>query len=130
MAQKVTQTPSTPTSDHVDICVKAPNLTLPTPREEDIEAAHELIHISSDIVAGWSKYQNEILSFYSKRVLEDLELQQKLLACKSVHEIWTLQRSFFEQSSKQYSDEMQKLTTIAQQIIPTELTGISNHVNP
>ena len=44
MAQKVTQTPAILTTDN-----------------EGVETAYELIHISSDIVAGWSKYQQEIM---------------------------------------------------------------------
>lgn len=112
MAQKVTQTPALLTTDN-----------------EGVETAYELIHISSDIVAGWSKYQQEIISFYSKRMIEDLELQRNLMTCKSINEIWDLQRSFFENSSKQYSDEVQKLAKLGQHILPTELTGVNDQIN-
>ena len=112
MAQKVTQTPALLTTDN-----------------EGVETAYELIHISSDIVAGWSKYQQEIISFYSKRMIEELELQRSIMTCKSINEIWDLQRSFFENSSKQYSDEVQKLAKLGQHILPTELTGVNDQIN-
>ena len=129
MAPKVVKTPSASKSAPKDISAETQGVALPKPREEDIETAYELIHISSDIVAGWSKYQQEIISFYSKRMIEDLELQRNLMTCKSINEIWDLQRSFFENSSKQYSDEVQKLAKLGQHILPTELTGVNDQIN-
>lgn len=111
MAQTNTHTPTAITTDH-----------------EGIETAYELIHMSSDIVAGWSKYQQELISFYSKRILEDLEFQQKLMTCTSFHEACDIQQNFFETSSKQYSDEMQKLSKLSLHIMPLELTGINDQI--
>ena len=129
MAQKVKQAQPSKTVQQPDDAAVEQSITLPTASEEDIETAYELIHISSDIVAGLSKYQQEILSFYSQRMLADLELQQKLMSCSSILEIWDLQRSFFENASKQYSDEMQKLAKLGQHIVPTELTGMHGQIN-
>lgn len=129
MAQKVQDTQSLKSKKQDADGVVKQSAALPKPREEDIETAYELIHISSDIVAGWSKYQQEIISFYSKRMIEDLELQRSLMTCKSINEIWDLQRSFFENASKQYSDEVQKLTKLSQHIVPTELTGMHDQIN-
>jgi hypothetical protein len=100
MAQKVQDTQSLKSKKQDADGVVKQSAALPNPREEDIETAYELIHISSDIIAGWSKYQQEIFSFYSKRMIEDLELQRSLMTCKSINEIWDLQRSFFENASK------------------------------
>ena len=129
MAQKVKHAQPSKTTQQPDDAAVEQSITLPTASEEDIETAYELIHISSDIVAGLSKYQQEILSFYSQRMLADLELQQKLMSCSSILEIWDLQRSFFENASKQYSDEMQKLAKLGQHIVPTELTGMHGQIN-
>ncbi len=129
MAQKVKQAQTSKTTQQPDDAAVELSIALPTASEEDIETAYELIHISSDIVAGLSKYQQEILSFYSQRMLADLELQQKLMSCSSILEIWDLQRSFFENASKQYSDEMQKLANLGQHIVPTELTGMHGQIN-
>ncbi len=129
MAQKVKHAQTSKTTQQPDDAAVEQSIALPTASEEDIETAYELIHISSDIVAGLSKYQQEILSFYSQRMLADLELQQKLMSCSSILEIWDLQRSFFENASKQYSDEMQKLANLGQHIVPTELTGMHGQIN-
>ena len=129
MAQKVKHAQPSKTTQQPDDAAVEQSIALPTASEEDIETAYELIHISSDIVAGLSKYQQEILSFYSQRMLVDLELQQKLMSCSSILEIWELQRSFFENASKQYSDEMQKLAKLGQHIVPTELTGMHGQIN-
>ena len=129
MAQKVKHAQPSKTSQQPADAAVEQSIALPTVSEEDIETAYELIHISSDIVAGLSKYQQEILSFYSQRMLADLELQQKLMSCSSILEIWELQRSFFENASKQYSDEMQKLANLGQHIVPTELTGMHGQIN-
>ena len=129
MAQKVEHAQTSKTTQQPDDAAVEQSIALPTASEEDIETAYELIHISSDIVAGLSKYQQEILSFYSQRMLADLELQQKLMSCSSILEIWELQRSFFENASKQYSDEMQKLAKLGQHIVPTELTGMHGQIN-
>lgn len=128
MAQKVKHAQTLKTTQQPDDVAVEQSIALPTASEEDIETAYELIHISSDIVAGLSKYQQEILSFYSQRMLADLELQQKLMSCSSILEIWDLQRSFFENASKQYSDEMQKLAKLGQHIVPTELTGMHGQI--
>jgi len=111
MAQTVTQTPAVLTTDH-----------------EGVETAYELIHMSSDIVSGWSNYQQEVISFYSKRMLDDLEFQQKLMTCTSFHEACDLGWNFFETSSKQYCDEMQKLGTLSLHIMPSELTGMNDQI--
>lgn len=129
MAQKVKHAQTSKTTQQSDDAAVEQSIALPTASEEDIETAYELIHISSDIVAGLSKYQQEILSFYSQRMLADLELQQKLMSCSSITDIWELQRSFFENASKQYSDEMQKLAKLGQHIVPTELTGMHGQIN-
>lgn len=129
MAQKVKHAQTSKTTQQSDDAAVEQSSALPTASEEDIETAYELIHISSDIVAGLSKYQQEILSFYSQRMLADLELQQKLMSCSSILEIWELQRSFIENASKQYSDEMQKLAKLGQHIVPTELTGMYGQIN-
>ncbi|MBO6917838.1 MAG: phasin family protein [Rhizobiaceae bacterium] len=129
MAQKVKNAQTSKTTQQPDDAAVEQSIALPTASEEDIETAYELIHISSDIVAGLSKYQQEILNFYSQRMLADLELQQKLMSCSSILEIWELQRCFFENASKQYSDEMQKLANLGQHIVPTELTGMHGQIN-
>ena len=116
-------------SEPNDISVEPQSVALAKPRAEDIETAYELIHISSDIFAGSSKYQQEILNFYSQRMLADLKFQQSLMTCKSINEIWDLQRSFFENALKQFSDEMQKLSRLSQHIVPTELTGMHDQIN-
>ena len=112
MAQKVTQTQAILMTDH-----------------EGLETAYELIHIGSDIIGGWSKYHQEMISFHSKHILESLQFQQKLMGCKSFHEVCDLGWNFFETSSKQYSDEVQKLAKLGQHILPTELTGVNDQIN-
>ena len=129
MAQKVKHAQTSKTTQQLDDAAVEQSIALPTASEEDIETAYELIHISSDIVAGLSKYQQEILNFYSQRMLADLELHQKLMSCSSILEIWDLQHSFFENASKQYSDEMQKLAKLGQHIVPPELTGMHGQIN-
>lgn len=112
MAQKATQAPA----------------ILPT-AHESLETAYELIHIGSGIVAGWSNYQQEMISFHSKRILEGLQFQQKLMCCKSFQETCDLGQNFFATSSKQYCEEVQKLGKFSLRIMPSELTGMNNEIN-
>lgn len=96
---------------------------------EDIETAQELIHVSADIFSGLAKCQQEMISFYSNRIISDLEHQQKLWSCQSIGDALELQQKFIEQSTQQYSDEANRLLQLGAQIIPNELTGFANQIN-
>lgn len=55
----------------------------------------------------------EIFEFVSSRLNEDMAAQQKLLSATSIEDIQQVYAEFFQNASRQYIDEMQKLMSMA-----------------
>jgi vacuolar-type H+-ATPase subunit H len=74
--------------------------------EQMTEASRKLL----DTAATMSR---EIFDFATARLTEDITTQQKLLQAKSFEEMQKVYAEFFQNASRQYLDEMQKLMSMA-----------------
>lgn len=65
--------------------------------------------MGADWVEKMSDLGSEALSFLSKRVQEDVDLQHKLLHCRDIKEMQHLQAEFLQKAINQYNDEAGKI---------------------
>ena len=67
--------------------------------------------------AGWvermSDLNSEALAFLSERVKQDVELQHRLLHCKTIEEMQHVQAEFLQTAIDQYTEETGKMIDMA-----------------
>jgi len=94
------------------------------------EVMESFMEVSQAIFNGLVAYNKELTNFVAGRVVTDLDLQQRLLECRSVEDVVAIQSEFLETTVSQYSGEAQKLATIGADVVKEDLEAISRHMKP
>lgn len=68
---------------------------------------------SRKLLEASASMNKEIFEFVSSRLNEDMAAQQKLLSATSFEDIQQIYAEFFQNASRQYINEMQKLMSMA-----------------
>lgn len=69
-------------------------------------------------VENMADYGQEVLSFISKRVAEDVQTQHALMHAKGVAEVQHIQAQFFQKAMDDYAAETAKLMELGKSITP------------
>lgn len=93
------------------------------------ETVHELANFGTSVFGGLVKLNQEMLSFYSGRALQDMELQRELLGCTKFSDALDVQSRFLQKTAQQYSDEASRLLELSNELVPGELNPMGNQLN-
>ena len=63
-----------------------------------------------------AEISQEMMTFMSHRLQEDMEASQSLLACKTPEEAFNVQRRFAETATREYFEEARKVMELAAKV--------------
>lgn len=126
MAQIKRQKTPTPTEDKKQMPRDEASSILSSDQQETV---HELANLGTNFFDGLVKLNQEMLSFYSDRALQDMELQRELLGCTKFSDALDVQSRFLQKTAQQYSDEASRLLELSNELVPDELNPMGNQLN-
>ena len=69
--------------------------------------------VNQTMLAGFSKMQEEAGRFLTRRLQDDLERQQELMACSTPEQMWQVYQTFVQQMMTDYAEEAKRQAEIA-----------------
>jgi len=68
-----------------------------------------------------TRVQEEVAGFLAERIRQDLDTQQALLRCRTLHDVRDVQASFVRTALGQYGDEVAKLVRMGSEVAAKSL---------
>ena len=81
-------------------------------RIEVQEGSQALVTAAEAWLAATTECQREMIGFVSLRLEKDAEITREIMACKNLADVATIHARWMEETLRDYSSEMGKLTTI------------------
>jgi len=103
----------TPTSTKPTQEPEAPMAAFMAGSGEGIETALES---QRAILDGMAEIGQEVMTFMSRRLQEDMDASQSLMTCKTPEEAFHVQRRFAETATREYFEEARKVMELAARV--------------
>lgn len=113
--------------------MKKPNEGTKTPVPgfdlEDISAAGQrsfaaMAHVNAHFFQALARYNGALLDFARHRLDRDLQMSEKLAACKTPDEAADLVQDFYKTAFAEYSDEVGTLMELSAKVTSSTMDGI------
>jgi len=82
-----------------------PKKTQPQPEVEVPAAVAGMMAVNPIMAKAWMDMMTECSRFVTERLQRDMELQQRLLACRTPLELMQVQQAFLQETMDQYTEE-------------------------
>jgi hypothetical protein len=81
------------------------------------DAIGSIMTMQSEMAERMGAIYAEWAQFLAHRVQEDIKTQQALWSCRGPEDFRKVQEDFLSRAREEYADEMEKLTTMAQEMM-------------
>ncbi len=68
------------------------------------------------VLDGMAEIGQEVMTFMTRRLQEDMEVSSSLMACKTPEEAFQVQRRFAETATREYFEEARKVMELAARV--------------
>lgn len=85
-----------------------------------------VVDINGKLYAGLVDLNKEYADFVNRRLVEDFELPQKLAACKTPLDMFTVYSEFYRVAFGDYQQEFAKLTEMGQSLVAETAEALQN----